>query len=151
MSSSRSRTVLVAAALAVVGFSGCSQAVSPAANPAAAPPSAAQPATTTAAAPTTEAAEEMEGADADVTGVPADPGSGTVTGPDVAQSVSTELTRIVGRSPDAVTCPDLPGTVGAAIRCTLDADGVSYGVTVTVTSVEGADVQFDIQVDDQPS
>ena len=40
--------------------------------------------------------------------------------------------------------------VGATQRCTLKAGADTYGVTVTVTSVQGTDVKFDIQVDQTP-
>jgi hypothetical protein len=51
----------------------------------------------------------------------------------------------------SVSCPDnLKGTVGATLRCELTDGGSTYGVTVTVTSVEGGVVKYDIKVDDQP-
>ncbi len=65
--------------------------------------------------------------------------------------MSAQLARVVGRSPDSVTCPDLPAKVGAAIRCELAAAPDRYGVTVTATSVQNSDVKFDIKVDDHPS
>lgn len=72
-----------------------------------------------------------------------------VDGHDVAQSVMNRLTA-GGKPVDRVSCPDLAAVVGAWERCTLVSDGVTYGVTVTVTSVQGADVGFDIQVDHTP-
>ena len=45
----------------------------------------------------------------------------------------------------------LPATVGASRRCTLRTGADTYGVTVTVTSVQGTDVKFDIQVDKTPT
>ncbi len=76
----------------------------------------------------------------------------TVSKDQVAQQINDQLTQQVGQSPDSVTCPqDLPGQVGATMRCTLTAGGESYGVTVTVTSVEGTNVKFNIQVDDAPA
>jgi hypothetical protein len=81
-----------------------------------------------------------------------DPASGAVAGQDVAQAVFDELTAIVGQEPDAVRCPDLPAAVGSSIRCELDAEGETFGVTVTVTAVRDTGrVEFDIQVDDTPS
>ena len=73
----------------------------------------------------------------------------TVEGKSVAQSVLTQLAAD-GKQVDEVSCPDLPATVGASQRCTLKAGGDTYGVTVTVTSVQGTDVKFDIQVDKTP-
>ncbi|MDT0305523.1 DUF4333 domain-containing protein [Streptomyces sp. DSM 44917] len=50
-----------------------------------------------------------------------------------------------------VTCPeDLPAEVGATIRCEVTGTGPTYGATVTVTSVDGDDAQWDIEVDDEP-
>ncbi|MEY9214243.1 DUF4333 domain-containing protein [Thermobifida halotolerans] len=69
----------------------------------------------------------------------------------VAEVVETQLTAELGQSPGDVTCPEnLPAEVGAEIRCELDTGGEVYGVTVTATSVEGTDVNFDILVDEQP-
>ena len=72
-----------------------------------------------------------------------------VEGKSVSQSVLTQLAAD-GKQVDEVSCPDLPATVGASQRCTLKAGGDTYGVTVTVTSVQGTDVKFDIQVDSTP-
>lgn len=50
-------------------------------------------------------------------------------------------------------CPsDLPGEIGASIVCILGdpAVGNTYDVTITVDSVEGDDVGFDVQVAEQP-
>ena len=73
-----------------------------------------------------------------------------VEGKSVAQSVLTQLAAD-GKQVDEVSCPDLPAAVGATQRCTLRAGGDTYGVTVTVTSVQGTDVKFDIQVDQTPT
>lgn len=51
-------------------------------------------------------------------------------------------------------CPsDLPAEVGASIVCVIGdpALGNTYAVTITVETVEGDDVGFDIQVADQPN
>ncbi|WP_285758206.1 DUF4333 domain-containing protein [Nocardiopsis ansamitocini] len=70
----------------------------------------------------------------------------------VAAKTAEQLTETVGQAPDEVACPeDLPAEVGAEIRCELTAGGQTYGMTVTTTSVEGNDVNFDIKVDDQPT
>lgn len=66
----------------------------------------------------------------------------------VAQEAAKELEAQVGQTPDDVTCPeDLPGEVGASIRCELTAGGETLGVTVTTTEVDGSNVNFDIEVD----
>jgi hypothetical protein len=79
-------------------------------------------------------------------------GAGTVDKDDVAKAAEDALEQQVGQRPD-VSCPkDLEGKVGATTRCTLTADGVdgTYGVTVTVTKVEGDKASFDFQVDSEP-
>lgn len=74
----------------------------------------------------------------------------TVGQAELEKEVSAQLEQTVGQAPDAVDCPgDLDGEVGAEMRCTLTAGEDELGLTVTVTSVEGKDVQFDIAVDDQ--
>lgn len=80
--------------------------------------------------------------------VSADP-SASIAGSEVAQSVRTELTA-KGKQVDRVTCPDLAAQVGASERCTLVSGTATYGVTVTVTSLQGTDARFDIQVDETP-
>ena len=82
-------------------------------------------------------------------------GSGAVPAADVAQSIREQLASEFGYPIDEVpdvTCPgDLPVEVDASIRCTLsDLDG-DYGVTVTVTSVDGGKAFYRIKVDDAPS
>lgn len=78
----------------------------------------------------------------------ADPSS-TVDGKNVAQSVFDQLAQN-GKQVDKVSCPDLAAQIGATQRCSLVSGTATYGVTVTVTSVQGTDVKFDIQVDQQP-
>jgi uncharacterized protein DUF4333 len=69
----------------------------------------------------------------------------------VASKISDQLAQQAGRKPDSVTCPDnLKGTEGATLRCELKDGDQTYGVTVTVTSVDAGDVNFHIKVDDQP-
>lgn len=73
-----------------------------------------------------------------------------VDGDDVARSVSNQVAATVGARPESVSCPDLRAQVGASQRCTLVTGTDTYGVTVTVTGVQGSDVRFDIQVDRTP-
>ena len=75
----------------------------------------------------------------------------TVDKKEVASKISDQLAQQAGRKPDSVTCPDnLKGTEGATLRCELKDGDQTYGVTVTVTSVDAGDVNFHIKVDDQP-
>lgn len=69
----------------------------------------------------------------------------------LATEVSNQLASGAGRKPESVTCPeDLTAKVDATTTCTLSDSGETYGVKVTVTSVDGSDVKFDIKVDDEP-
>jgi Domain of unknown function (DUF4333) len=81
----------------------------------------------------------------------ADASAGVVDGQEVAQAVFDQLTQTVGQQPDKVSCPDLPATVGASVRCDLVAGPDTLGVTVTTSSVEGTKVNFDIAVDGKAS
>jgi hypothetical protein len=79
-------------------------------------------------------------------------GASSLSAEDVATGAEDALEETVGERPD-ITCPeDLPAEVGAETRCTLTAGGdpTEYGVTVTVTSVEGDTANFDVQVDAEP-
>lgn len=66
---------------------------------------------------------------------------------EVEKQISAKLTEKVGQSPDSITCPkDLEAKVGTKMTCTLTKGGESLPVYVTVTSVEGTTVHFDIEV-----
>lgn len=79
-------------------------------------------------------------------------GPGSVPAEEVAEKSSEMLAEQVGQTPDEFTCSDdLPAEVGAEIRCELTHEGESIGVTITVTSVDGSDVQWDVVVDDTPA
>ena len=79
-------------------------------------------------------------------------GPGAVAADEVAERSSEMLAEQIGQAPDDLTCAeDLPAEVGAEIRCELTEGGESLGVTITTTSVDGSDVQWDVQVDDAPA
>jgi uncharacterized protein YabE (DUF348 family) len=70
----------------------------------------------------------------------------------VADGAEKALEEQVGVRPE-VTCPeDLEATVGAKGRCTVTAPGdpTTYGVTVTVTEVDGEEARYAVAIDDQP-
>ncbi|WP_405387636.1 DUF4333 domain-containing protein [Streptomyces sp. NBC_01102] len=71
----------------------------------------------------------------------------------LATTVGKKLAATTGQPVPDVTCPeDLAGKVGTTTRCTLTAgDGSTVGVTVTVTSVDGSQINFDIKADDTAS
>jgi hypothetical protein len=78
--------------------------------------------------------------------------TGTLPSDDVATQAENALEEQVGARPDIVCPEDLDAEVGAETRCTLTAgdDPTEYGVTVTVTAVDGGQAQFDVEVDGQP-
>jgi hypothetical protein len=79
-------------------------------------------------------------------------GAGVLEASTVEEGAADALEEQVGIRPE-VSCPDdLDAEVGASTRCTLTAPGdpTEYGVTVTVSSVDGDTANFDVQVDDQP-
>ena len=70
----------------------------------------------------------------------------------VATSAEDALEKQIGTRP-TITCPDdVEAKIGQKARCTLTAgdDPTKYGVTVTVTSVDGKKATFDVEVDQQP-
>jgi uncharacterized protein DUF4333 len=86
-----------------------------------------------------------------IIGAAACSGDKSVSKTDVANQISSQLAGQVGHKPDSVTCPDdLKAAVGATQRCELTDQGATYGVTVTVSSVDGDNVKYDIKVDDKP-
>lgn len=66
----------------------------------------------------------------------------------VASQISGALAPQLGFTPEA-SCPEnLPAEVGATITCTLVfEDGSEHDAKVTVTGVDGLDVDFDINVE----
>ncbi len=81
-------------------------------------------------------------------------GTSVVTAEDTAAKAEEALEEEIGVRQD-VSCPDdLEAEEGAETRCLLTTAGedpTQFGVTVTVTSVEGDTVNFDIRVDDEPA
>jgi hypothetical protein len=64
---------------------------------------------------------------------------------DVAQQITSKLTDAAGNKPDSVSCPsDLEAKVGAQLNCTMKVKKQTFNVNVTVTSVNGSDVKFDM-------
>ncbi|MEW2123762.1 DUF4333 domain-containing protein [Streptomyces sp. NPDC007259] len=67
---------------------------------------------------------------------------------EVAKQASAGLKKEVGRAPEKVTCEDeLKAKAGESVRCTLTDGGKKLGMTVTVKSVDGDDVNMDYKVD----
>ncbi|MEV2275465.1 DUF4333 domain-containing protein [Nocardiopsis sp. NPDC049922] len=77
-------------------------------------------------------------------------GPAVVPADELARDASETLVES-GRAPEDFTCSrDLPADVGAEIRCEFTEGGESVGVTITTTSVDGSDVQWELQIDEQP-
>lgn len=71
--------------------------------------------------------------------------SHSVSKNDVAAQIKEKMTDVNGNKPDSVKCPgNLPAKVGAELTCEMKLNDVKYSVKVTVTSVQGKDVQFDM-------
>lgn len=77
-------------------------------------------------------------------------GPSAVPADEVETQISDKLTEMVGQTPEEISCPeDLPAEEGAEMTCEISDSGESIDVTVTVTSVEDDNVNFDIQVADE--
>ncbi len=71
--------------------------------------------------------------------------SHSVSKSDVASQITSKLTDVAGNKPDSVTCPnDLPAKVGAQLNCEMKVKNQTFNVNVTVTSVNGSDIKFDM-------
>jgi Domain of unknown function (DUF4333) len=80
-------------------------------------------------------------------------GTSPLPAEDVAEKAEDALEEQIGARPE-ISCPDdLEAEVGTEMRCTLTAGGdpTEFGVTITVTSVEDENVNFDVEVDDAPA
>ncbi|MFE1318396.1 DUF4333 domain-containing protein [Kitasatospora phosalacinea] len=69
----------------------------------------------------------------------------------VGKLAAQRLAQVTKQPEPDVVCPDdLLGKVGTVMRCQLTADdGSTLGVTITVTSVSGKNVNFDIKADER--
>jgi hypothetical protein len=66
------------------------------------------------------------------------------------KDISQRIANATNQPAPNVNCPsDLPAQQGATIRCRVDVQGSSFGVTVSVTSTAGGSAQYDVQVDEQ--
>lgn len=71
--------------------------------------------------------------------------SHSVSKNDVAHQITAKITDGAGNQPTSVNCPgDLPAKVGAQLNCEMKVKDQTYNVNVTVTSVNGRDVKFDM-------
>jgi Domain of unknown function (DUF4333) len=71
--------------------------------------------------------------------------SHAVSKSDVASQITAKMTDAAGNKPESVNCPnDLPAKVGAQLNCEMKVKNQPFNVNVTVTSVNGSDVKFDM-------
>lgn len=69
----------------------------------------------------------------------------SVPADEVETQAAASLEEHLGFAPEINCDEDLEGEVGAEITCDLiDQDGARYDVIMTVTNVEGTDVEFDV-------
>jgi hypothetical protein len=67
---------------------------------------------------------------------------------EVEEGANQALAETVGQEPDSIDCPDdLKAEVGESMRCELTAGSDTLGVTVTVTSIDGDNATYDVEVD----
>jgi hypothetical protein len=71
--------------------------------------------------------------------------SHAVSKSDVASQITAKMTDAAANKPESVDCPnDLPAKVGAQLNCEMKVKKQPFNVNVTVTSVNGSDVKFDM-------
>lgn len=74
-----------------------------------------------------------------------------VAGELFAERIAQRLSEQVGRAPDQVTCPRLfVPAAGLEVACELADSGETYDLAVTVTTVNGADFDYTVQVAPEP-
>ncbi len=69
----------------------------------------------------------------------------------VQTNAQAQLTKVVGQKFPPISCPaDLKAKLGEKMICTVTLSGKPYDVTITVTSVNGTDVKYDVKVASTP-
>jgi hypothetical protein len=76
-------------------------------------------------------------------------GASLVAEAELEEQAASALEALGGERPE-IDCPgDLEAEVGAKIQCTLTApDGTTLGATITITSVDGDDVLFEVETNE---
>ncbi|NMM87550.1 hypothetical protein B2J88_24880 [Rhodococcus sp. SRB_17] len=70
----------------------------------------------------------------------------------VESQITTQLEPKVGKTFEDVTCPDnLDAKVDATVTCTVTMEGSEYDTIATVTSVDGDNVKFDVNLSTTPN
>lgn len=87
----------------------------------------------------------VEGDEAEVS-VPA-----TLTKSDLEANISQQLEAQAGTPPDKIECPGaLVGKIGETMQCVLEHQGTKLPVDIKVTEVDGAKINYDIEVGTKP-
>lgn len=74
----------------------------------------------------------------------------TVEQADVEEEISSKLGEQLGGEPDSVDCPeDLEAEEDHEMQCDLTVEGEDHTVNVTVTNVDGSEVEFDMVLDEE--
>lgn len=78
-------------------------------------------------------------------------GEQSVPAEELEEGVGNLLEEQIGQPVASVDCEDdLAAEVGTEVGCTLEAeDGSTIGLTITAESVDGGEVNYQVQVDDQ--
>lgn len=73
--------------------------------------------------------------------------SAAVSAQDLQNMLSSQLGAQAGSPPDSVVCPgELDTNIGASITCQVTTRGETHPVNVTVASIQGNAVRFQVQV-----
>jgi len=75
-----------------------------------------------------------------------EPESVTVLADALESTIEQQFQQQVGRAPESIDCPELPGVVGESVDCALVDQGEDLSIRVTATAVEGTEVSFETEV-----
>ena len=78
-------------------------------------------------------------------------GEPTLAKAELEKTAMAQLTATVGKPSPPITCPsDLKAKTGEKLVCAIDLDGKIYDVNILITSVEGSNAKFNVEVADKP-
>lgn len=78
-------------------------------------------------------------------------GSPSVSTDDLERRISSQIEETVGSAPDGVSCDEpLDAEVDATTTCVLTVGEEKYEVEATVSTVDGSEVELDLDVADAP-
>ena len=78
-------------------------------------------------------------------------GTDVIRAQSVEDGAEAALEGELGLRPEEDCPDDVEATVGATVRCTVTPpdDATEYGVTVTITEVDGEEAVYSVEVDDE--